>query len=623
MTGKIRDYTKLAADILQELGGEKNIVKVARCATRLRLVVNNTPEGAKEKIAQLPGVITVVEKGGQIQIVIGTHVDKVYNAFLKLVNPQSIATTEDNNSILNKVIATMSAVFAPFVYILAAAGILQGCLILVKLFWPEFEKTGVCHVFSFISWAPFIFLPIFIAITASQHFRCNIYIAVACCAALLSKQWIEMGIKLDGNEVISDFLGFNLTQTSYASSVLPPLFLVWLLSYLERWLDKCLNSFIKPIFMPFICLVVMVPLTLLVVGPLTASGAHYIADGYNWLVNLSPSIAGGLIGGAWQGLVIFGVHWGFVPIMLTNHEVYHCDSFQVYQMIAVIGQMGAAIGFYLKTKNQEMKGVSLSAFVTSIFGITEPAIYGVNLRFKKPFIFGCLCAGIGALVAGFFNPYYFVYAGLPGILTIVNAINPDMPASFIGAAIGSAIALIGPIILIQLLGTGESKVEPTLEDDTPKIELDNIEIVSPMTGKVIPLEQVPDQVFSSKAMGEGIAIDPTDNHVYAPCDGEIKALFDSSKHALGLLSDDGIELLIHVGIDTVNLTNNEFKYHVEMGQKIKQGDLLISFDTEAIKQAGYPLITPIIITNSAEYQQIIPTSQTEITSQEKLFTIKQ
>ena len=623
MTGKTRDYPKLAADILQELGGEKNIVKVSRCATRLRLVVKDNPPNAKENISKLAGVITVVDKGGQIQVVIGTNVGKVYDAFLQLVNPQTIAAAEDNNNILNKIIATMSAVFAPFVYILAASGILQGCLIIIKLFWPSFEQLGVCKVLSLISWAPFIFLPIFIAITASQHFRCNIYIAVACCAALLSPELAKMAELIKDGKLVVNFLGFNLPETTYASSVLPPLFLVWLLSYFERFLDKFLNNVIKPIFMPLLCLIIMVPLTLIVVGPLTANAAHYIAYGYNNLVDLSPSVAGSVIGGVWQILVIFGVHWGIIPVILANFEQYGFDSFQAYQMIAVIGQVGAAFGFYIKSKNKEMKGIALSAGITGIFGITEPAIYGVNLRFKKPFICGCLSSAIGCFVAGFFMPYYYAYAGLPGILTIVNAINPDHLDSIIGASIGSSIALFLPVILIQLLGTGEPKVEEKVQDDTPKILLDSVKIASPMTGKVLPLDQVPDPVFASKTMGDGIAIEPIDNHVYAPCDGEIKALFDSSKHAIGLLSDQGIEMLIHVGIDTVNLTDNQFTYHVTMGQKVKQGDLLSSFDIEAIKQAGYSLITPIIITNTDEYQQIIPTSKTDITPQDILLTVKQ
>lgn len=625
MTGKIRDYNKLATDILYELGGEQNIVKVARCATRLRIVVKNNVPQAKENITKLPGVITVVEKGGQIQVVIGTHVDKVYDAFLQLVNPESIAKTEDNNNVMNKIIATMSAVFAPFVYILAAAGILQGCLILINLAWPTFASTGTYQIFSFISWSSFAFLPIFIAITASQHFRCNIYIAVACCAALLSPTWSELAASIKaGNSIY--FFGIGLSETTYGSTVLPPLFLVWLLSYLERFLEPRLNSVIRPLFLPLICIVIMVPLTLLVVGPLTANAAHYIADSYNWLVSIAPSVAGAIIGAFWQVLVIFGVHWGITPVILANFELYNCDSFQAFQTIAVIGQVGAAIGFYFKTKNKELKGISLSAFITGLFGITEPAIYGVNLRFKKPFIYGCVSASIGGIIAGFFSPYYFAYAGLPGPLTIVNAISDQFPSSFIGTVIGSAISLFGPILLIQLFGTGEPKqttTATTLEDDTPVILLESVDITSPMKGKVLPLEQVPDPAFAAKLMGDGLAIEPTDNHVYAPCDGEVKALFDSSKHAIGLLSNEGVELLIHVGLDTVNLTNNEFAYHVSMGQQVKKGDLLITFDTEAVKQAGYSLITPIIITNSAQYQQIIMTTQTDITPQDILFTVKQ
>ena len=299
MSSKIRDYNKLAVDILNELGGENNIVSVARCATRLRVVTQSTPENAKETIANFSGVITVVEKGGQIQIVIGTNVDKVYNAFTQLLKSGNKVDVNSKSSILNRVIATMSAVFAPFVYVLAGAGILQGILILINLAFPGFDKTSTCQVFSFISWAPFTFLPIFIAITASQHFRCNIYIAVACCAALLSPTWAEIAkfIK-DGGTF--DLFGLPLSETTYMSTVLPPLFLVWLLSYLERFLEPRLHSIIKPLFMPFICLVIMVPLTLLVVGPLTAGAARYISIGYNYLVDFAPWLAGAIIGAFWQ-----------------------------------------------------------------------------------------------------------------------------------------------------------------------------------------------------------------------------------------------------------------------------------------------------------------------------------
>lgn len=624
MSSKIRDYNKLAVDILNELGGEDNIVTVARCATRLRLVTQKTPENAKENIAKFPGVITVVEKGGQIQVVIGTNVDKVYNAFVQLIKTDNKVASVENKNILNLIIATMSAVFAPFVYVLAASGILQGILILIKLAFPDFGTTGTYQVFNFISWAPFAFLPIFIAITASQHFRCNIYIAVACCAALLSPTWAELAALIKSGQEINLF-GLALSETTYTSTVLPPLFLVWLLSYLERFLEPRLHSIIKPLLMPLICLVIMVPLTLLAIGPLTANAAHYIANGYNWIVNLAPSVAGGLIGAVWQVFVIFGVHWGITPVIIENINQYGQDSFQAFQTIAVIGQVGAALGFYIKTKNKDMKGVSLSAFVTGIFGITEPAIYGVNLRYKKPFIYGCVCAALGGIVAGFFTPYYYTYAALPGPLTIVNAINPEHPGSFIGVLIGSAIALFGPVLLIQILGTGETKSSSTeqIEDDTPKVLVDEIKITSPMTGKALPLSEVPDPAFAQKLMGEGIAIEPTDNHVYAPDDAKITAVFERSKHAIGLTLNNGIELLIHCGIDTVNLKNNEFNYHVTLNQEVKKGDLLISFDPDAIRKAGYPLITPIIIVNSAEYQQITLTDKIDVTTQDIVFDIKQ
>ena len=623
MSSKIRDYDKLAVDILNELGGENNIVSVARCATRLRVVTQSTPENAKEKIASFPGVITVVEKGGQIQVVIGTNVDKVYNAFTKLISGDNKVDVNSKSSILNRIIATMSAVFAPFVYVLAGAGILQGILILINLAFPGFEKTSTCQVFSFISWAPFTFLPIFIAITASQHFRCNIYIAVACCAALLSPTWAEIA-KLIKEGGTFDLFGLPLSETTYMSTVLPPLFLVWLLSYLERFLEPRLHSIIKPLVMPLICLVIMVPLTLLVIGPITASAAHYLASGYNSIVNLAPWIAGAIIGAFWQVLVIFGVHWGITPIITENVHIYGKDSFQAYQTIAVIGQVGAALGFYLKTRSKEMKGVSISAFVTGLFGITEPAIYGVNLRFKTPFIYGCFCAAIGGMAAGYFTPYYYNYAALPGPLTIVNAINPEYYNSFIGVTIGSLIALIGPVILIQILGTNENKQSnEKIVNDTPKILLDKINITSPMIGKALPLSEVPDPAFAQKLMGEGIAIEPTDNHVYAPFDGVVSAVFESSKHAVGLVLDNGVELLIHVGIDTVNLTNNEFNYHISMGQHVKKGDVLISFDPQAIKQAGYPLITPIIIVNTDQYQLITLTENKDVNLDDIIFEIKQ
>lgn len=624
MAEKVRDYPKLAGDILEAVGGEENIVNATRCATRLRLVLKRSKPSAKQEVNSLPGVITVVENNGQFQVVIGQHVGEVYDEFAKLVNLDTSDTDEDTpkGSILNRVIATMSAVFAPFIYILAAAGILQGALILINLPFPSFEDTSTYQVISFISWAPFTFLPIFIAITASRHFKSNMYIAVAATAALVSPDWATMAASIgEGNSM--NFLGLPLTETTYTSSVLPPLFLVWILSYLERFLNKRIHEVVRPIIVPLLSILIMVPLTLVVIGPITTLGANGIANGYNFLAEYAPWLAGAIIGAFWQVIVIFGVHWGITPLALANYDLYGRDSFQAYQTIAVIAQVGAVIGVILKAKSKEVKRIGTSAGITGLFGITEPAIYGVTLRFKKPFIIGCISGAVGAIVASFFNPFYFAYAGLPGPLTIVNGINSEYPMSIWGILIGVAIAIVLPIILIQIFGFGEdaaaqadSSVAADKKDAKAEVSAaeNNEEVVhAPLSGKLLALEQVPDEVFSSGAMGKGLAIKPNENKVYAPFDGTI-VMLAPTKHAIGLRSMSGAEVLIHVGLDTVKLNGEPFTLHVKEGDRVKQGDVLSEFDSEAIEAAGVQTITPIIVTNPANYKEII-IDDTETTTQ--------
>ena len=605
MSNSVRDYEKLAVDIINAVGGKENIVKAARCATRLRLVLKETPKDAHKKVSELTGVITVVENNGQFQVVIGTHVGKVFDKVQTIVDLDDSSKDESpKGTILNRVIATMSAVFAPFIYILAAAGILQGCLILINMAYPSFQSTGTYEVLSFMSWAPFTFLPIFIAITASRHFKCNMFIAVACCAALVSPTWSEIAAIIAGGENIS-FLGIALAETTYTSSVLPPLFLVWILSYVEKFVEKSLPDVVKSLFTPLLCMIIMVPLTIVAIGPVSDNLATAIANGYNSLYNFAPALAAAVIGGLWQIVVIFGVHWGVTPMCLANYDMYGMDTFQAFQTMAVVAQMGAAFGVFLKAKKMETKNVSLSAGITGIFGITEPAIYGVTLKYKKPFICGCVAGALGAVVASFFNVAYYAYAGLPGLLTVVNAINPENPTSIMGMAIGCAIAVIGSIILVQIVGFGEES-EEVKEDIIKEVATtlldNNKEIKNPLSGKVLPLSKVEDAVFSSGAMGNGIAIDPTDNKVYAPFDGTVEFIAET-KHAIGLKSDDGVELLIHVGMDTVKMNGKGFDVKTKVNERVKEGDLLLEFDRNEIQKEGYSLITPVVITNSNNYEQ--------------------
>ena len=606
----IRDYNKLASDILREAGGENNISSFTRCATRLRLVLNETPAEAKNRIQNLPGVIAVVESGGQFQVVIGTHVAEVYNALSGLLGENHAgATAKPKTRWLDAVIGTMSAVFAPIVYILAAAGILQGLLIVAGLIDAEVKTSGTFAILNFMSWTPFAFLPVFIAITAARHFKCNPYIAVLCCCALINPEWSAMAGRIAGGETIT-FLFIPLAKTVYTSSVLPPLFLVWALSWLEKRVERILPDVVSALFTPLVCFVIIVPLTLIIIGPVTTWAAMGIASGYNALFAAAPAVAAAVIGGVWQIVVIFGVHWGITPVIMANFDTQGYDSFQAYQTIAVIGQMAAVFGVFLKTRNRELKTTSLSAGVTAIFGITEPAIYGVTLRFKKPFICGCIGGAVGAVVASLFGSLYYAYAALPGLFTLVNAISPDAPMSFIGELAGSATAIVLTIVLVQFVGFEDPVAEEHLsEPETASVAAAtsaatataSLQIMSPLHGEVIALERVADDAFAQKALGDGIAIRPQSGQVVAPCDARVETLIDSH-HAVGLSCYNGAELLIHVGLNTVNLQGQHFRPLVKEGDMVKAGTPLLEFDKEAIERAGYDLTTPVLVINSDDYR---------------------
>lgn len=465
-----------------------------------------------------------------------------------------------------------------------------------------------------MSWTPFTFLPIFIAITASKHFKCNTYIAILCCCALVNQSWADIAARIADGDIVR-FLGVKLSETTYTSTVLPPLLLVWVLSYLEHFIEKKLPDAAKPLLTPLICFVIMVPATIIVIGPASAITANAIANGYNALVAFTPALAGAIIGGLWQIFVIFGVHWGITPVVLANFDMNGCDTFQAFQTIAVVAQVAAAFGVFIKSRNKAFKGVALSAGVTGIFGITEPTIYGVTLRLKKPFICGCAGGAIGAVVLSFFHSAYYAYAGLPGLLTIVNAINKDAPMSFIGEALACVIASVITIVAIQIVG-----FDDPVDESEEKEEKEEKEIESPLAGTVIPLSEVHDEVFASEMMGKGCAVIPEEGKVYAPFDGKVVGLLDSH-HAVGMESTDGVEVLIHVGMDTVKLNGRCFTIHVEEGEQVKKGQLLLEFDIPGIKEAGYEVTTPIIITNSDEFNDVETKAEGKVTVGTKLLEL--
>ncbi|CAM2772441.1 beta-glucoside-specific PTS transporter subunit IIABC [Vibrio mytili] len=605
----VRDYTQLAKDILSEVGGQENLTRFSRCATRLRLVLKEVPESAAEKIKEMPGVITVVMSGGQFQVVIGTRVQDVYAAMSSLVDSSLMATGSEKVRLFDAIIASMSAIFAPFVYILAAAGILQGALIFAHYLFPSIAGTGAFEVLNFMSWTPFVFLPVFIAFTASKLFDCNPLIAILCACALINPSWGAIAERIADGELIT-FLGLPLAKTVYTASVLPPIFMVWALSYVEKYIKGILPDVVRELFTPLLCMLIMVPATLVLIGPATSFVASMIAVGYNTLYDVAPVVAAALIGGIWQVLVIFGVHWGITPVVLANYENFGFDSIQAFCGIAVVAQMAAAFAVAMKSRNTKLKTTGYSAGLTGFFGITEPAIYGVTLRLKTPFICGCIGGAVGSAVASLFNTYYYAYAGLTGILTVVNAINAENPTSFTGALLGTGVTIVLTIALVYLVGfddpveidsKNEKKQQKSTPQTAPTMVKKAVTLVSPLRGQIIPLETVNDESFAQKLLGDGVAIKPTEGVVRAPCDAVISSVIET-KHAVGMTSLNGAEVLIHVGLDTVELKGEFFDCLVALDQNVKAGDPLIKFDLERIAAAGYDTTTPFIVMNSDEFE---------------------
>lgn len=535
MAEAVKDYQKLEHDIIRLAGGADNIASAQRCATRLRLVLKNTPGQAEEKIKALPGVITVVQKQGQFQVVIGNHVGDVFEAVSAELETNKKTEQEERpkekENLLNRLLQMISGVFAPVCYVLAAGGLLQGLLIILTMAVPSVTETGV------------------------------------------------------------------YPEITYTSSVLPPLILVALLSKLEKFLNKHLPELIKSLFTPLICLAALVPLTIVVIDPLIQWLSNGVAAGYNLLYQMAPPIAGAVVGGVWQVIVIFGIHWGMVPIVIANFAQNGQDTLQIFIQIAVISQMAAAFGVFLKAKDKQLRTDALSAGITGIFGITEPVIYGITLPRKKPFIYGCIWAAIGSAIAAILGATQYVYAGLPGLISVVNSISVENPGSFPACATGAAVTITGTIGSILLFGC-----EPKQKENAEHSILGQT-VFSPLTGELKSLKDVNDPTFSEEILGKGIAILPKEGIVYAPFDGVVSALFDT-KHAIGLTDDQGMELLIHVGLETVNLGGTHFEVHISQGDLVKKGDPLITFDLQEI-QKTHDVITPVLITNADDFSEIV------------------
>lgn len=619
------DYKNVAQEILQNVGEKENINEVTHCMTRLRFKVKSTSKVNKDKLSKTEGVITVVESMGQIQVVIGNKVKKVYDEVVKMI-PQSSEINKKNGNeekqgIMNSILSAVAGIFTPTIPAIAGVGMIKGILSVIAMYYMnkngvDIKETQSYIILNAMADSIFYFMPIILGYTAAKVFNANKIISMVLGATLCYPTFTAL---MAGEEAVR-FLGLAVTKATYTSSVIPIIIAIWALSYVEKILEKYIPEVIKIIMVPTLSLVIMLPATLFLFGPIGIYVGNVINFVYKYIYELSPALCGAFIGGLWCVLVIFGAHRALLPIGISDVAQTGRQNLLAFAGAANFSQAGAALGVFFKTKNQGLKTISMSATITALFGITEPAIYGANLRLKKPMVCAVICGVIGGGIMGMGGSYGNAFAN-QGILTI--PVYAEAGAlGFLSYLGGCAIAFFGSAILTYIVGFEDLEESSKGNSSNIKVETKDgiIDITSPVEGDSIELSEVKDDVFASKAMGEGIAILPTKGVIIAPTDCEVASLFPTL-HAIGLKLDNGAEMLIHVGINTVELSGKHFIKHVNQGDLVKKGDKLITFDIDEIKKAGYDVTTPVIVNNTFDFAQVISCKPSYVSTNDKIISL--
>ncbi|MED2977826.1 beta-glucoside-specific PTS transporter subunit IIABC [Bacillus swezeyi] len=606
------DVQSLAKEILRHIGGEKNVVSLVHCATRLRFKLKDRSKADKKALEETDGVLTVVESGGQFQVVIGNHVPEVYKEIGRISNiledsPADQSQKEKGN-IAGRLVDVVSSIFTPLLGVMAGAGILKGLLLIcTNAGWLTAEETTYTILYAAAD-SLFYFLPLLLAVTAAKKFGANLFVALTIAGALIYPSILEL--KNSGAD--TEFFGIPVVLMNYTSTVIPIILAVFVMSWLEKYCMRIIHDSVKNFITPVICLVVMVPLTLIVFGPLGVYTGNGIAAAILSVFDVSPILAGAIIAALWQILVIFGIHWGIVPVILNNIAVHGKDYIKPATAAAVFAQTGAAFGVMLKTKNKKLKTLAGSAAITGIFGITEPAVYGVTLRLKKPFVCGVISAAAGGAIIGYSHSVA-IASGAPGLLTIPIFYGPG----FLGFIIGISVSFVLSIVLTYIVGF-DDPIDEKQQQHTGKGSGEKI--YSPLQGDVLPLTEVSDKVFSSGALGEGVAVLPAKGIVAAPADGVVTTAFPTG-HAYGITTESQAEILIHIGVDTVKLEGKHFDSKVVQGQKVKRGDILAEFDLEALIREGFDVKTPVVVTNSNQYSDVVQTDQKRVKTEDLIMIL--
>jgi PTS system beta-glucosides-specific IIC component len=612
------DYRSLAADILKGVGGEENIVGATHCATRLRLRLRDEAKADTAAVEKLPGVITVMKAGGQYQVVIGNDVPTVFVEFGRISrfgNEDTQDETQAHGNPFNRFIDMISAIFSPILWPLAGAGLFKAFLSMASTFGWVATTSQTFVILSAAADALFYFLPLFLAVTAARRFKANQFTAMAIAGALVYPSIVA----LSAASAPVSFAGIPVVMMNYTSSVIPIIVAVWLQGYLERFLLKVLPSAVRNFLTPLLSIAIMVPLTLLTVGPLTTYASQGISAGITAIFGFAPWLAGAILGGCWQVFVLFGLHWGFVPIMANDLATTGHSLLMGPLVPAVLAQAAAMLAVAIRSRSAARREVAAPAALSGFLaGVTEPGIYGVNLPLKKPFYFGIAGGTVGgAIVAmGGSAANAFVFPSLLS-LPAYTAVG-----SFAMQLLGTGVAIAIAFILTFLFGPretaqaeGDHALAPSAGSAATAAAASaarSVTVLAPVSGVVVSLADVQDKVFASGAMGAGMGIIPDEDRIYSPISGTVQAVMKTG-HAYGIKSDDGVEVLVHIGIDTVQMDGEGFEAAVTRGQRVETGELLATVDRARVLEAGYDSTTLMVITNTKSLTAVIPVGEGRVT----------
>lgn len=630
------DYRKSAQEVIKHIGGKENIVSVAHCATRLRLVIADNSKMDAAAIENVDGVKGVFEASGQIQIIFGTGtVNKVYDEFIDIAGITG-GTKEDvkqaaaaKQNIFKRAIKTLGDIFVPIIPAIVASGLLMGLLEGLCNVWPQMAESGTYTIIHLFSNAAFVYLPILIAISAAKVFGGNQFLGAVIGMIMIHSDlinaWSVSGMDKADIPTASAWFGlYDINLVGYQGHVIPVVIAVWLMSVIEKKLHKIVPEIIDLFVTPLVTVLVTGYVTLTIIGPIFSTLENYVLAGAQHLIALPFGIGAAICGAFYAPTVVAGLHHMYNAIEIGLISQTGWNTWMPIATAANVAQGAAALAVAVKTKNNKTKSMALPASLSAFLGITEPAIFGVNVRFMKPFVAGCIGGAAGALVAGIFGIGATAYGitGIFGFLITTHYTVQYAIEMIVAAGVAFAISWTlykDPETAPKTKMKEAVSAEEFLAENAPEAEPNTV--YSPLSGEAIALEKVNDPTFASGALGKGFAVVPSEGKVYAPFDGTLDLFYDT-KHALGMTSRDGIELLVHVGLNTVELDGKYYTAHAESGDTIQKGQLLLEFDIAKIKEAGYDITTPVIVTNADNYKETAVVKTGKIKAAEKAIVVK-